>query len=148
MCHIYVSYIYTRLVTHRRHKQHRRRTRNRRRGPDGTWEVHARVERLAEAVVLLLLVEGPAHGYDLADRLGSFGGSDVDYGNLYRLLRVLEEEGMVSSQWRDDEPGPAKRIYHITDEGEMLLAGWAHGLRTVHDRVGAFLERFEAQRGS
>lgn len=127
---------------------HRRRTRIRRRGADGTWEVYARVERLAEAVVLLLLRDGPTHGYDLADQLAEFGGSDVDYGNLYRLLRVLEEEGIVSSDWQDDEPGRAKRTYHITSEGRSLLDGWARGLRSVHDRIGAFLERFEAEKGS
>lgn len=110
--------------------------------------MQARVERLAEPVVLLLLRDGPAHGYDLADRLAEFGGADVDYGNLYRLLRVLEEEGIVSSDWHHDEPGRAKRTYQITGEGQSLLEGWAHSLRTVYERIGAFLQRFEHERGS
>lgn len=103
---------------------------------------------MAEAVVLLHLRDGATHGYELAEHLAEFGGADVDYGNLYRLLRVLEEEGIVSSDWQDDEPGRARRTYEITAEGLGVLDGWAHGLRSIHERVGAFLERFEDEKGS
>ena len=135
-------------MPHHPHPHRRRRSRIRQRRPDGTWEVHARIERLAEAVILLHLRDGATHGYDLADQLAEFGGADVDYGNLYRLLRVLEEEGIVSSAWHDDTPGRAKRTYEMTDDGRRLLAAWAHGLESVHDRVGAFLERFDDEKGS
>ena len=96
---------------------------------------------------MLLLCDGPTHGYDLADRLAELGGTDVDYGNLYRLLRVLEEEGVVDSAWLDDGPGRAKRSYEITGDGRLLLDGWAESLRTVHERVGAFLERYDNEKG-
>lgn len=136
------------LMPHHPHGRRSRRPRSRRQHSDGSWEVHARIERLAEPVVLLMLRDEPTHGYDLADRLSEFGGADVDYGNLYRLLRVLEEEGVVDSVWDDDAPGRAKRMYEITDEGRRLLDGWAVGLRRVRGQVEDFLERYEQQRGT
>ena len=58
----------------------------------GRWRVHARVERFAEPALLLLLAEQPAHGYELLERLPALtGGDSVEMGNLYRLLRALEE---------------------------------------------------------
>ena len=85
----------------------------------GRWRVFARVERFAEPAILLLLREHPAHGYDLLERLPELTGeARIEMGNLYRLLRGLEEEGLVSSEWDDSSPGPAKRRYAITPAGE------------------------------
>jgi DNA-binding PadR family transcriptional regulator len=68
----------------------------------------------------------------------------VDIGNLYRLLRALEDEGLVSSEWSADLPGPAKRTYELTDEGRRLLDRWAEALLRAQGTISSFLERYEA----
>ena len=110
----------------------------------GRWRVHARVERFVEPAILLLLREQPAHGYDLLERLPELTGSEpLDMGNLYRLLRGLESEELVTSEWDSSSPGPAKRRYTITPAGEQLLDQWAEALRASQERGAAFLERYE-----
>src|ERR671932_1524284 len=99
----------------RRHPYGRSRTR--RRSPGGDWSVRARVERFGEPALLLLLRERPAHGYELLERLPELTGEErVDVGNLYRILRALEDDGLVVSEWRGDLPGPTKRTYELTPE--------------------------------
>ena len=121
--------------------------RTRRRDGKG-WTVRARVERFGEPALLLLLREAPAHGYELLDRLPELLPEErVDMGNLYRVLRALEEQGVVRSEWDADAPGPAKRIYELTDEGRALLDSWAASLRTAQENVDAFLARYEAPTG-
>jgi PadR family transcriptional regulator PadR len=113
-----------------------------RRHHGGRWRVFARVERFTEPALLLLLRERPAHGYDLLERLPELTGeSRVEMGNLYRLLRALEEEGLVASEWRD-----GKRTYAITEPGAQLLDQWAAALRTSQERTQRFLERYEQGR--
>ena len=130
----------------RRHPYARSRTR--RRGDAGDWTVRARVERFGEPALLLLLRERPAHGYELLERLPDLVPDErVDMGNLYRVLRALEEEGLVSSEWHDDLPGPAKRTYEITEEGRRLLDAWIEGLRATQERIGDFLTRYELKGG-
>ncbi len=110
----------------------------------GHWRVFARVERFNEPALLLLLRERPGHGYDLLERLPELTGEQrVEMGNLYRLLRALEEEGLVSSEWDGDSPGPAKRRYALTDTGAQLLDQWVEALRTSQERTNRFLERYE-----
>jgi poly-beta-hydroxybutyrate-responsive repressor len=112
-------------------------------GHGGPWRVRARIERFAEPAVLLLLRDRPAHGYELLDQLGDLlGGERVDMGNLYRVLRALEEDGLVSSEWDDRSPGPAKRIYRLTDAGEAVLAHWVAALRAAEHRISSFLTRY------
>jgi PadR family transcriptional regulator PadR len=107
--------------------------------------VSARVERFVEPSLLLLLRERPLHGYELLERLPELGlEGRVDIGNLYRLLRALEEEGLVSSEWSADLPGPAKRTYELTDAGRRLLDRWAEALGRMQRTIDSFLERYEA----
>ena len=113
----------------------------------GHWSVHARVERFTEPALLLLLRERPAHGYDLLERLPELTGEQrVEMGNLYRLLRALEEEGLVSSEWDATSSGPAKRRYALTPAGARLLDHWAEALRRSQERTSEFLKRYEERR--
>ncbi len=127
-------------------KRHRRRPRVRRRLGPGEYDVHARVERFGEPAILLLLRGHPAHGYELLEQLPELTGERVDMGNLYRFLRLLEGEGIVRSEWDDDEPGPSKRVYELTDEGRALLDDWAQALRGAQERIDSFLTSYKERR--
>jgi PadR family transcriptional regulator, regulatory protein PadR len=126
----------------RRHRH----SRVRRRTAPGEFEVRARVERFAEPAVLLLLREQPVHGYELLEQLPEVTGERVDMGNLYRFLRLLESDGIVSSEWDDRAAGPSKRIYELTDEGRALLDQWASALRDSQTRLDGFLTRYGERR--
>ena len=118
--------------------------RARKRVRPGEWTVRARVERFGEPTLLLLLAERPAHGYELLEQLSALTGERrIDMGNLYRVLRALEEDGIVTSEWQDDAPGPTKRIYELTDDGRRLLDGWAEALRANQELISSFLDRYE-----
>jgi PadR family transcriptional regulator PadR len=113
-----------------------------RRRHGGHWRVFARVERFTEPALLLLLRERPAHGYDLLERLPELTGEErVEMGNLYRLLRALEDEGLVSSTWSE-----GKRTYSLTANGRALLDQWAEALRRSQERTARFLDRYEEGR--
>jgi PadR family transcriptional regulator, regulatory protein PadR len=122
--------------------EHRRVTGPRsRRHHRGRWHVHARVERFTEPAILLLLRERPAHGADLLERLPELVGEQrIEMGNLYRLLRALEEEGLVGSEWAD-----GKRTYSITDTGLRLLDEWVDALRRAQARTTELIRRYEGR---
>ncbi|MGE5580057.1 MAG: helix-turn-helix transcriptional regulator [Bacillota bacterium] len=103
----------------------------------------SRMERFIEPCLLLLLLEKPAHGYDLISRLQDFGfGDDQDPGMVYRNLRRLELQGMISSEWDTSGAGPAKRSYEVTTEGRELLRAWAETIGLNIATLKSFLERF------
>jgi PadR family transcriptional regulator PadR len=122
--------------------------RSRRRVGPGRWRVRARLERFSEPAVLLCLRDNPGHGYELLDQLQTLmPGDRVDMGNLYRVLRSLEREGLVASSWDDESPGPAKRIYVLTDSGRRVLDLWVGAFRKIEQQIAAFTERYEQGRG-
>ena len=94
--------------------------------------------------LLLLLAERADHGYELATRLRPLHDGDGDSGGIYRALRGLERQGLVRSEWRASDVGPARRTYHITPAGTALLAVQVRELEHVHDVLHLFLERYAA----
>ena len=125
-----------------------RSTRCRRRVGPGRWRVRARLERFIEPAVLLVLRDSPGHGYELLEQLQTLMPSErIDMGNLYRILRSLEREGLVASTWDDEAPGPAKRIYVITQSGSRVLAQWVDAFKKIEQQIAAFTERYNEGRG-
>ena len=59
---------------------------------------------------------------DLADR-----GMEIDEGTLYPLLRRLESQGLLVSEWREEDKRN-KRFYKLSAQGrgvlKALLAEW------------------------
>ena len=45
---------------------------------------------------------------------------EIDEGTLYPLLRRLETQGLLVSQWREEEKRN-KRFYHLSPEGKVIL---------------------------
>lgn len=109
-------------------------------------ECHCKVERVpnfAQPRLLLELAKKPAHGYDLIERLGQEGGAPPDPGNFYRMLRSLEEEGLVCSTWDTQNTGPARRVYELTDQGQEFLHTWAVTIHHTHQLLDRFLSEYE-----
>src|SRR5258707_11473150 len=76
-------------------------------------------------VVLLLLREWSSYGYELMERMASFGFAMMNPGTFYRALRQMEKAGMVNSAWDTSGGGPARRIYSITEAGGAYTKRWA-----------------------
>lgn len=68
----------------------------------------------------LLLLRSPGYGYALMDELRGLGFA-VDANTLYPLLRRLEGQGMLVSEWNTQEARPRK-FYRISPDGERLAA--------------------------
>ena len=95
-----------------------------------------------------MLRDSPGHGYELLEQLETLMPNErIDMGNLYRILRSLEREGLVSSTWDDNAPGPAKRIYVITQSGRRVLAQWVEAFKKIERQIAAFTKRYADERG-
>jgi len=98
-------------------------------------------KNFARPCLLLLLAEAPAHGYELLERLRPFGFDLSDPASVYKTLRLLETEGLVTSEWELSTRGPARRVYSIAPDGQEMLQAWALTLAKNREIIGMFLER-------
>ena len=86
--------------------------------------------------LLLCLKDWSLHGYKL------IGFSSIDQGNVYRTLRKLEKENLISSTWDTSEGGPAKRIYSLTEYGEEYLSSCATSFEHYQKMLHTFFNLY------
>ena len=72
---------------------------------------------LSLAVLTQLRTE--RYGYTLRKALAD-DGLEIDEGTLYPLLRRLENQGLLVSQWREEDKRN-KRFYRLSPAGELIL---------------------------
>ena len=93
-------------------------------------------------LLLLLLGQGASHGYDLKRELGALE-LEVEPSIMYRMLRAMERDGLVESQWTPSEVGPRRRLYRLTADGHRGLATTAALIGHDRDLHDAFVRAFE-----
>lgn len=75
-------------------------------------------------LLLLGLLRGQKlHGYGLVEYLGSHatGGAAISRSNAYRLLGVMENDGLVSGHAERDGNRPERHVFRITKKGDRLF---------------------------
>ena len=81
-----------------------------------------RIELRRGSLVLavLLALKRERYGYTLRKALEE-AGLPIEEGALYPLLRRLETQGLLTSQWREEDRRN-KRFYRLSSDGEAVLA--------------------------
>jgi PadR family transcriptional regulator, regulatory protein PadR len=92
--------------------------------------------------LLLLMRNGNAHGYQLIQTLAVMGLGLVDPATVYRTLRQLEQEHMITSNWDAGAAGPARRVYTLSQAGEEYLNAWARQLEHYQSMLDRFFDLY------
>ncbi|MCW1970055.1 MAG: PadR family transcriptional regulator [Anaerolineae bacterium] len=103
-------------------------------------------QELRRGVVVLAVLgqlSQPRYGYDLIRLLGE-RGLDLEEGTLYPLLRRLEKQGLLQSNWEITEARPRK-YYQLNDYGRSVLASmlaeWHSTVRVMEQLMSAEQEQ-------
>lgn len=80
----------------------------------------------------------PQYGYSLKQALAE-GGMPIEEGTLYPLLRRLESQGLLASEWNTGH-APPRRYYRLSAEGEQALAALTAAWRDQVRVMGGLLD--------
>lgn len=98
---------------------------------DDLLRTHLQELRRGTVVVAsLAALRTPGYGYGLLQELAA-AGIAVDANTLYPLLRRLEDQGLLTSEWDTTRSRPRK-MYRTSDVGERLLDVLLRDLSGVH----------------
>jgi poly-beta-hydroxybutyrate-responsive repressor len=115
-------------------------------GVEIVCKCETRMQRFLQPCLLLLLKIKPSYGYELLENLHQFGFDELpDPATAYKNLRLMEQEGWVRSKWDTAGPGPARRIYQVTREGEDLVRSWAVAIRRTQESLNTFLSLYRRE---
>ncbi len=77
------------------------------------------------------------YGYTLRTALMDLG-LDIDEGTLYPLLRRLETQALLTSEWRE-EGGRRKRFYKLSADGRQMLKQLQAEWKTINQSLNRIL---------
>ncbi|MBL3686766.1 PadR family transcriptional regulator [Leucobacter zeae] len=75
-----------------------------------------------EGIVLAILSERPAYGYEITARLRDEGFSDIAEGTIYALLVRIEQRGFVDVERVPSEKGPPRKVFTLNEPGRLQLS--------------------------
>jgi PadR family transcriptional regulator PadR len=109
-------------------------------GPTG-YGMHIPPLRGLLHLTILHLIKGKqTHGGEIHQSLKEKFGIEAPRPLIYTLLRRMEAEGLIVSNWEVQESGPARRTYRITDEGLEYLKDALERLRRDANIIKILLE--------
>ena len=86
---------------------------------DNAVKLEQELRRGITVLAVLARLKRPEYGYSLRQAMAERGMA-IEEGTLYPLLRRLEDQGLLTSEWRIED-GPPRRYYVLSAEGRALL---------------------------
>jgi PadR family transcriptional regulator PadR len=96
------------------------------------------LRRGALPLAVLAQLREEHYGYSLRRELNE-KGLEIDEGTLYPLVRRLEKQGLLTSEWRFDEKRK-KRYYRLSKLGQEVLESLIVEWRVLNDSIDAVLK--------
>jgi DNA-binding PadR family transcriptional regulator len=87
-----------------------------------TDPLHGLLSDFSRFYILMILYEGPAHGYSILSRFKQRLGKEVSPSLVYPFLQQLEEKGLVKHTLKPVGK-KEKRVFELTKEGKRLSTG-------------------------
>jgi len=94
-----------------------------------------------EGIVLAVLADRPAYGYEITARLREQGFSDLVEGTVYALLVRIEQRGFVDVQRVPSEKGPPRKVYTVNAQGREQLQEFWRTWSFLSERIEQLHER-------
>ena len=101
-------------------------------------------QELRRGVVVLAVLSqlrADQYGYSLRQALAE-RGMPIEEGTLYPLLRRLEAQGLLASEWRIED-GPPRRYYRLSPAGERLFGELTTSWRDLNQVMDRLLDEGE-----
>lgn len=94
-------------------------------------------------LILLVLnqLQKPMYGYNLVKELNE-NGIPIEANTLYPLMRRLESQGLLKSEWDTAEAKPRK-YYSITEDGKTVLTRAKENWKQFSENVNLLLAEEE-----
>lgn len=93
-------------------------------------------------IILAILKQGENYGYKIIQSVRDISGGEIDWSEpmLYPVLKRMERDGLLRSQWKSTEQGRFRRYYRLTEKGYEELEREKTDWFKVHAAFSKILE--------
>ena len=106
--------------------------------PEVLENLQQELRRGSLIVAVMAELRTEQYGYTLRKSLAEHGMA-IDEGTLYPLLRRLESQGLLASEWREEDKRK-KRFYRLSPQGELVLTHLLRDWESLNASLEAILK--------
>ena len=96
---------------------------------------------ILDGCLLAIINEGEVYGYELAEKLESFGFQQTSEGTIYPLLIRMQKEELVTTTLKKSTAGPRRKYYSLTPKGEEELQAFIERWNQLSTSVDHILQK-------
>lgn len=93
-----------------------------------------------EGCVLAILRQEERYGYEISQKLESYGFGRIPEGTVYPLLLRLEKRGSITASFRASPEGPQRKYYALTDLGQTELTEFFYHYQELTQAVDQLIK--------
>lgn len=105
---------------------------------DAFGKLELELRRGVVVLATLSQLRKPRYGYELRQALAD-KGMPIEEGTLYPLLRRLETQGLLGSEWKIED-GPPRRYYALNADGRKLLRKLTESWQGMNEAMNRLLK--------
>lgn len=92
-----------------------------------------------EMCVLAIISCKDCYGYEIVQEIASY--TEINEGTVYPILRRLTNEGHLVTYLRESTLGPARKYYHITEQGRAYLSSLQQDWQQLFEMVKCLMRK-------
>lgn len=96
---------------------------------------------ILDGCLLAIINEGEVYGYELAEKLESYGFQQTSEGTIYPLLIRMQKEELVTTTLKKSTAGPRRKYYSLTPKGEEELQAFIERWNQLSHSVDHILQK-------
>ncbi|MBH0161934.1 PadR family transcriptional regulator [Fictibacillus sp. 26RED30] len=96
---------------------------------------------ILDGCLLAIINEGEVYGYELAEKLESYGFQQTSEGTIYPLLIRMQKEELVTTTLKKSTAGPRRKYYSLTSKGEEELQAFIERWNQLSRSVDQILQK-------
>lgn len=88
-----------------------------------------------EGCVLEIISRSQTYGYEISQKLQTYGFGEISEGTIYPMLLRLEKNGLIEAQYKASLLGPKRKYFSITQQGKEELERFRKSFRELERAV-------------
>jgi PadR family transcriptional regulator, regulatory protein PadR len=96
----------------------------------------------AKPLILSILTDGESYGYEILQKIKTLSKGEILWkdGMLYPVLRRMEDNGLIKSEWRIMDSGRKRKYYFLQEKGSKALEVEKSQWMLVHSTLSKLWE--------
>ena len=74
-----------------------------------------------EGCILTVIGQGEVYGYEISQKLITYGFGDISEGTIYPMLLRMSKKGFIQAEYRESSTGSRRKYFSLTNQGKEEL---------------------------